>query len=138
MDKSDKTIMKFIVESDLAQLDQLEGFLNQLQEAASFNDELYAKLMLVLSEAVTNGMLHGNKLDKSKKVVTEAAVEPESKITITVTDEGEGFVPDEVPDPLAEENLLKTSGRGVYLMKEYADEVEYNDKGNQLKLVFNL
>ncbi len=138
MDKSDKTIMKFIVESDLAQLDQLEGFLNQLQQAASFNDELYAKLMLVLSEAVTNGMLHGNKLDKSKKVVTEAAVEPESKITITVTDEGEGFVPDEVPDPLAEENLLKTSGRGVYLMKEYADEVEYNDKGNQLKLVFNL
>jgi serine/threonine-protein kinase RsbW len=60
----------------------------------------------------------------------------DTQVIITITDEGDGFNPEEVPDPLVEQNLLKPSGRGLYLMREYADDVQYNEKGNQLKLTF--
>jgi len=116
---------------------KLEGFLNSLQQALNFNDELYAKLMLVVSEAVTNAIMHGNKEDKSKKVFITAQSDSE-ELTFIVKDEGEGFDPDSLPDPLNEENLLKTSGRGVFLMEEYADQVSFSDNGSTLTLKFNL
>jgi serine/threonine-protein kinase RsbW len=93
--------------------------------------------MLTVSEAATNGILHGNKLDESKTVELSAYKEDE-KLIFETKDQGDGFNPDDVPDPLAEENLLKTSGRGVFLMEEYADSVEYSEGGTKLKLVFNL
>jgi len=116
---------------------KLEGFLNSLQQALNFNDELYAKLMLVVSEAVTNAIMHGNKEDKSKKVFITAQSDSE-ELTFIVKDEGEGFDPDSLPDPLDEENLLKTSGRGVFLMEEYADQVSFSNNGSTLTLKFNL
>jgi len=116
---------------------KLEGFLNSLQQALNFDDELYAKLMLVVSEAVTNAIMHGNKEDKSKKVFITAQSDSE-ELTFIVKDEGEGFDPDSLPDPLNEENLLKTSGRGVFLMEEYADQVSFSDNGSTLTLKFNL
>ena len=91
----------------------------------------------MVSEAATNGIVHGNKLDPSKSV-TLFAEASDSQLTITTTDEGEGFDPDAVANPLEEENLLKTSGRGVFLMKEFADEVEYRDDGRTLVLKFIL
>lgn len=59
-------------------------------------------------------------------------------LTVTTTDEGDGFDPEDVPNPLDEENLLIPSGRGVFLMQEYADGVEYQDEGRKLILKFNL
>lgn len=82
-------------------------------------------------------MVHGNKLDPSKKATITAEAD-EKVLTIITTDEGSGFVPEEVPNPLAEENLLKTSGRGVFLMQEYADETEYKNDGRTLVLKFYL
>jgi len=116
---------------------KLEGFLNSLQQALNFDDELYAKLMLVVSEAVTNAIMHGNKEDESKKVFITAQSDSE-ELTFIVKDEGEGFDPDSLPDPLDEENLLKTSGRGVFLMEEYADQVSFSNNGSTLTLKFNL
>jgi serine/threonine-protein kinase RsbW len=111
--------------------------LTTLQEALGFNDEFYARLMLTVSEAATNGILHGNKLDESR-TVTIKAYKDEDKLIFDSKDQGEGFNPESIPDPLAEENLLKPSGRGVFLMKEYADEVSYSENGTRLKLVFTL
>lgn len=108
-----------------------------LQRELHFDDELYAKLMLTVSEAATNGIVHGNKLDETKKVHLEAFSDG-IQLVIKTTDEGEGFDPDEIPDPLAEENLLKASGRGVFLMEEYADKVEYSDNHSTLTLYFTL
>lgn len=116
---------------------KLEGFLNSLQQAINFDDELYAKLMLVISEAVTNAIMHGNKENESKKVYVTARSDSE-ELTFIVKDEGEGFDPESLPDPLEEENLLKTSGRGVFLMEEYADEVNFSDNGSTLTLKFSL
>lgn len=115
--------------STYEELERVEHLLNELQEQLGFDDEFYARLMLTVSEASTNAVVHGNKLDPSKKATITAEAD-EKVLTIITTDEGSGFVPEEVPNPLAEENLLKTSGRGVFLMQEYADETEYkNDVG---------
>ncbi len=128
---------KLVLQSTYEELDKLEGFLNDLQSNLGFDDEFYARLMLTVSEAATNGIVHGNELDASKKVILSATGDGKS-LMVTTQDEGPGFNPDEVSNPLAEENLLKTSGRGVFLMKEYADEVKYEDEGRRLVLCFKL
>ncbi|MEQ9309987.1 MAG: ATP-binding protein [Balneolaceae bacterium] len=128
---------ELILKSEYEEVEKVEFLLNDLQTELGFDDEFYAKLMLTVSEAATNGIVHGNQLDPSKKVVVIA--ESDGKmLTFTSKDEGAGFKPQEVPDPLAEENLLKPSGRGVFLMKEYAEKVEYQDGGTTLVLGFKL
>ncbi|MEX0610191.1 MAG: ATP-binding protein [Balneolaceae bacterium] len=132
-------LQELTLHSRFEEVEKVEGILNAVQKELGFNDELYAKLMLAVSEAVTNGILHGNQLDSSKKVVLKAFVdEAESKLIFESKDEGPGFNSDEIPDPLANENLLKTSGRGVFLMKEYADDVQYMEGGTKIRLTFNL
>ena len=128
---------KLVLKSEYEEAEKVEGLLNELQSALGFDDDFYARLMLTVSEAATNGIVHGNKLDPTKKVTILAKAD-DSQLTITTTDEGEGFDPDAVANPLEEENLLKTSGRGVFLMKEFADEVEYRDDGRTLVLKFIL
>lgn len=128
---------ELVLKSEYEEVEKVEHLLNELQDEIGFDDEFYAKLMLTVSEAATNGIVHGNQLDASKKVVLTAKYDGK-KLTFTSKDEGPGFEPEEVPDPLAEENLLKPSGRGVFLMKEYADEVEYHENGTKLVLGFKL
>lgn len=128
---------ELILNSEYEEVERVETLLNELQDEIGFDDELYAKLMLTVTEAATNGIVHGNKLDATKTVSINATVS-NNKLIVTTKDMGSGFVPDNVPNPLAEENLLKPSGRGVFFMKEYADEVEYSESGTKLKLVFKL
>ena len=128
---------ELVLKSTYEELDKLEGFLNELQTELEFDDEFYARLMLTVSEAATNGVVHGNDLDESKKV-TLLAEYNNSTLVITTQDEGRGFDPDKVKDPLAEENILNTSGRGVFLMGEYADDIKYEDEGRRLIMKFKL
>ena len=124
--------------SELSELEQLPPFLEEVEETFTLNDDVKARLMLVLSEALTNAILHGNKLESDKLAEVEVWMENNEKLCIKVKDEGSGFDPDKLPDPLEDDNLLKPSGRGVYLMREYADYVSYNDKGNILTIRFLL
>ena len=133
-----KTHLSYTFSSSLDELDRLPDILDQITETFSLDNETAAKLMLTVSEAVTNGIKHGNELTPEKEVYLNVMLSNSNHLQIKVEDQGDGFNPEEVPDPLAEENLLKPSGRGVYLMKEYADQVSYNAKGNELILTFNL
>ena len=72
-------------------------------------------------------------LSKSETITVEYEVSPEV-ISIVVTDKGPGFAPEAVPDPTAEENLMKTSGRGLLLMRAYMTEVSHNEAGNQIRM----
>jgi serine/threonine-protein kinase RsbW len=128
---------ELILKSAYEEVEKVENLLLALQTALGFDDDFYARLMLAVSEAATNAIVHGNKLDTSKKAVIVAESDGK-QLTFTTTDEGEGFVPEEVADPLAPENLLKPSGRGVFLMKEFADDVAYLNDGRTLVLKFNL
>lgn len=128
---------ELMLASSYAELERVEGLLNQLQQALGFDDDFYARLMLSVSEAATNAIVHGNKLDLSKKVKIQARANT-TILTFTITDEGNGFDPEDIANPVDEENLLNTSGRGVFLMREYTDEIEFQDDGRKLILTFNL
>lgn len=87
-----------------------------------------------LTEALSNAMLYGNSADPSKRVRVEIVIS-ESAITARITDQGDGFDPNGVPDPTTPENLTRPCGRGLFLMRELLDEVHYNDCGNSVTLV---
>ena len=125
------------LESSYEALELIEGLLNELQVVLNFDDDFYARLMLSVSEAATNAIVHGNKLNPSKKVTIDAEANTQT-LTFTIKDEGDGFNPDNIPNPLEEEHLLIPSGRGVFLIKEYADELEYQDEGRTIVIKFNL
>jgi serine/threonine-protein kinase RsbW len=89
---------------------------------------------LALEEAFYNAVKHGNKQDTSKQVHIEYMITQE-KFEVYVADEGDGFNPDEVPDPRLEENLCRTCGRGMLLMVSFMDVLEYNQKGNRVRMI---
>ncbi len=82
---------------------------------------------IAVREAVANAIKHGNRQDPDKEVEVELAIEDECAI-IRIRDCGEGFNPDQVGDPLAPENLLKPTGRGIFYMKSFMDDVEYRTR----------
>ena len=88
-------------------------------------DDVNFAIDMSIREAVTNAVLHGNKLDEAKKVDVLITAS-ESAVEIQVTDQGSGFKPEEVPDPTAAENIMKTSGRGIFFMRTFMDEVEWS------------
>ncbi|HUI31741.1 MAG TPA: ATP-binding protein [Candidatus Acidoferrales bacterium] len=89
-------------------------------------------LLVAASEAVSNAVVHGNKNDPKKKVLLDVNYD-EREITVEVQDEGRGFNPTNVPDPLLPENLMKPSGRGIHIMKSLMDKVkfEFTPKGTR-------
>jgi serine/threonine-protein kinase RsbW len=98
-----------------------------------------AGLLLSVTEATTNAIIHGNKSDESKLVSIDVK-KVDGELVIKVKDHGKGFDPGKVPDPTEPENLLKDSGRGIYLMRVYMDDVRYNitPDGTEITLVLNL
>lgn len=87
-----------------------------------------------LTEALSNAMLYGNGMDPSKRVRVEVSLK-DREITARITDEGSGFDPDSVPDPTAPQNIARTGGRGLFLMRKLLDDVSYNETGNSVTLV---
>lgn len=113
------------VESDPNNLITIEEFVNYFAKDLGLNEEQLATLLLAVTEATTNAIIHANKCDKNKLVTIDVEVKG-SKLIIKVVDEGKGFDPSKVPDPTRPENILKDSGRGMYLMKMYMDDLKYN------------
>ena len=89
---------------------------------------------LSLEEALMNAIKHGNRMSEEKVVRVKCELSSDVS-TVVVTDEGEGFDPDEVADPTAEENLDRPGGRGILLMRNFMSRVAYADRGRQLTLV---
>ena len=88
------------------------------------DEQIAFGLDMAIREAVTNAVMHGNKQDEAKEVRVNIKSSPEA-IEVSVHDEGQGFNPTEVPDPTAAENIMKTSGRGIFFMRNFVDEVEW-------------
>src|SRR5579862_4614041 len=88
---------------------------------------------LALEEALVNAIKHGNGLDPNKQVHVACQISNE-KVRIVIEDEGDGFRPQDVPDPTEDENLEKPCGRGIMLMRAFLSVVEYNDRGNRVVL----
>ncbi|MEQ8330537.1 MAG: ATP-binding protein [Longimicrobiales bacterium] len=115
----------------------VEYVVQRCPDCAAHASRVRLNFRVGLTEALSNAMLYGNGHDPSKRVRVEVSL-TEGRIEARVTDQGPGFNPNAVPDPTAPENLLKCGGRGLFLMRELLDEVSYNDRGNQVRLVLRL
>jgi len=121
--------------STLDSIAPLEVLIEEIADKYQVADDTFANMMTCLNEAVNNAIMHGNGQDPSKKVIVNAEVDSR-RIIWTVSDEGPGFDPDRIPDPTAPENLENLSGRGVFIIKQLADQCIFN--GNELELHFKI
>ena len=127
-------MIEFEVPSDLALMNSvLQYLLDRVAKLGLIKPER-SNLYVALDEAFVNAVKHGNKNDPTKLVRITAELSPQ-EASFTVEDEGEGFNVHEIPDPCDPANLFKTSGRGVLLIYNIMDEVEYNAQGNRVKMV---
>ena len=92
------------------------------------------EIRLALREALNNALKHGSRLDTSKKIYFAYRCDPRQGLWVMVRDEGSGFDPEVVPDPTIPENLDRTGGRGVFLMRNLMDKVEFRDGGREVQM----
>lgn len=127
--------IKISIPSIIDNIKIVESFIDNAREKYAINDDIYGNIMISVTECVTNAIVHGNRLDGSKKVNLELHLNDE-EIQFIITDEGKGFDYAHLDDPTAPENLEKTGGRGIYIMKHLSDEVKFEDDGKKTILTF--
>ena len=125
------------IESTPNNLITVEEFVNYFAVELGLDQEKINGLLLAVTEATTNAIIHGNKNNKLKLVRISVYVNG-PVLTIKIKDEGKGFDPSIVPDPTDAENLLKDSGRGLYLMKVYMDGLTYNQTPEGTEIILTL
>ena len=128
--------VSYTFESTLETINSAEEQASRIAAAAGFNEDDTMSIAMAVREAAVNAVLHGNAYDPAKKV-TVAFEQGDKNLTIVVRDQGKGLDVKSVPDPLAPENLLKQSGRGLLLMRSLMDEVQINASatGTEVKLI---
>jgi serine/threonine-protein kinase RsbW len=111
-------------------LDFVQLVSDHLCRRIGFDEDSMHWVGVAVRESVINAIKHGNQHDQSKMVYVDfrSTVEPDGELVISVCDEGEGFEPKEVADPLAPENMLKSSGRGIFLMRSFMDDVSLHKR----------
>lgn len=123
-----------IVESRPRAMSRFCGWVLSKLKANKFNQDDIFAVHLALEEAFLNAVKHGNKSDPSKEVKIDCSVGSD-KVEISMADDGRGFDPDVVPDPRYGENLYKFEGRGLFLIRAYMHEVDFNEQGNRIRMV---
>lgn len=127
----------FEIGNDALELKKVSGELLHVLKEKQVSEEIIFDVHVSLEEALRNAMMHGNKEIDGKKVVVLIEVN-DNVVRVSVEDEGEGFDINKVPDPTSEENLLKESGRGVYLIKHLMDRVDYLNGGRKVIMEKNI
>jgi serine/threonine-protein kinase RsbW len=129
-----------LLDSTLDSVDQAEELTSAAAQRAGFEEEDLMKIGMAIREAMVNAVVHGNQYNQKKHVRFSLVVTRET-FTIKVADEGGGFDFAHIPDPLAPENLLRTSGRGIFLMRSFMDAVDLKhleSGGTEVTLVKNV
>jgi len=114
----------------------VDEFLETWLRERDVPDDTVADLAIAITELVNNAIKHGNKKDPSKKVTVQLRL-ADSQAVATISDEGPGFNPENVPDPVAEENLMKEIGRGIFIVRSLMDSIEFafpKEGGTQVKI----
>ncbi|MBX3162851.1 MAG: ATP-binding protein [Bacteroidetes bacterium] len=123
------------INSNVQSLRLVERLIGDICEVYDVNEDVYGNMLIAVSEAVNNAIVHGNRNDPDKfvKIGFEA---DNTHMIFSVTDEGQGFDYNNLPDPTDSVNLDKISGRGVYLMKSLSDSLRFEDNGSKVFLGF--
>ena len=123
-----------VVESTSSAVTSVRELIITELKAHSFSEEDLFAVHLALEEAFVNAVKHGNKMNPAREVKIDYSVALD-RVEVTVTDDGDGFDPESVPDPRFGENLYKPEGRGLFLMRSYMDEIKFNECGNSVSMV---
>lgn len=125
------------LDSALGSADEAEHLVLGVAQQMGFHEDDLHKIGMAVRESIVNAVVHGNRYNRRKRVHL-AVLNGKDHVTVLVGDEGEGFDPDKLPDPLAEPNLLHQSGRGIFLIRAFMDEFQIrrlSPSGTEFKLV---
>ena len=125
------------IASKIENISKIEGLIDELSNIHKIGNEIYGNILIAVVEAVTNCIIHGNKLDEKKSVYIKQKIE-DGKIEFSIRDEGNGFDYRNVPDPTKPVNVEKPHGRGVFLMVHLSDELEFKNDGIEVIMRFKL
>jgi serine/threonine-protein kinase RsbW len=128
---------RMLLDSTLDSVEVAEKAVLQDAQAIGFGEDELHQLGMAVRESMVNAVVHGNRYNTRKKVHV-AITKAEDRLTIVIADEGEGFDPASIPDPLAHENLLRQSGRGLLLMRAFVDEFQVRrgePRGTEVRMV---
>jgi len=129
-----------ILDSTLDSVDEAERAALDMARESGFGEEDLDRIGMSVRECMVNAVVHGNQYNSHKKVRLSLSRTPE-KFTIQIADQGEGFDPGEVPDPVAQDNLMRQSGRGIFLMRAFMDDLQVRrlePAGTEVTLVKNM
>ena len=121
--------------SNPKRITELEGYLTGILSNMEISKERYPEMLISLTEAVNNAIIHGNKMDESK-VVQINCTDNNKHLCFSISDEGKGFNVKEVPDPTSEEYLDCCGGRGVFIMSNLADRIQFKNNGSTVEMYF--
>jgi serine/threonine-protein kinase RsbW len=134
--EAEKNRVSYTLESSLASVQKVEQTAEEYAAKAGFDEDTAPNIAMAVREAVVNAVLHGNAYDPNKHITASFETTAESLI-ISISDQGAGLDPETVPDPLAPENILRGSGRGIFLIRAFMDEVNFRQlhPGTELTLI---
>ncbi len=115
----------------------VERMIEDICDVYNISEDYYGNILVAITEAVNNAIYHGNKADPTKNIDISFK-SSDGHVSFTVKDEGKGFGYDSLPDPTNPENLEKENGRGVFLMRNLADKVSFEDNGSTVILDFKV
>lgn len=124
------------VPSQIESIPLVETLIDNVCKQLGVQEEVYGNVLIAVTEAVNNAIIHGNRMTEDLLVDVGVYDETQSFL-FEVKDNGNGFDHMNLPDPTAPENIEKENGRGIFLMRNLADEVVYNDKGNEVAIIFS-
>lgn len=128
---------KLELESTIDSLKEVEKLVDQVCTDYKVNEDFYGNILIAVTEAVNNAIIHGNK-QSPNKTFSVVFSPKEDQINFSVSDQGEGFDFNNLPDPTDPENLEKPNGRGIFLMKNLADKIEFEDSGRKVNISFKI
>ena len=126
---------KLKIESQAKGLRLVEKAIDEVTNELGISQDCYGKILVSTMEGVNNAIVHGNKSIPDKLVDVEIQFR-KNELKIKISDEGEGFRPQDVPDPTVPENIEALNGRGVFLMSHLADTIKFSKKGNAVTMTF--
>lgn len=137
MTKTNFTTPILKLSSESKSIIEVEKFVKKIVQSYRLNEDQHGNILISLTEAVNNAIIHGNCKDRSKKVSIRLK-EVKDRLAIQVSDEGCGFDYRKVPDPTKEENLCKCGGRGVFLMQMLSDVINFKNGGRTVEMQFKI
>ena len=124
------------IPSEFEAVQRVELLIDTVCERLEVNEDSYGNVLIAVTEAVNNAIIHGNKLNKALNVDLFVG-DKETDFCFSVKDQGDGFNFNNLPDPTAPENINKEDGRGIFLMRSLAEEVEFDNDGRDVNIYFS-